>query len=59
MEQQQHPQTEYIYPQGAIPPANDSKAELLDKIKPEHAVEHIRQYLMGNVYGYLALRCRN
>jgi len=47
MEEQQ--QQEYPYQQqgGGGYPSFDSKADLLDKIRPEEAVEQIKQRLMG------------
>jgi len=47
MDEQEYSQFLNSYPPSPAP-AQDSKADLLDKIKPEFAVEVIKQTLMGN-----------
>jgi hypothetical protein len=49
MEQPQQQQEQFYYPpsQGNYSPNFDSKADLLDKIKPEKAVDIIKHILMG------------
>jgi hypothetical protein len=49
MEGQQEMPQDFYYPPSSMP-KTDSKADLLDKIKPELAVEVIKQTLMGNEY---------
>ena len=44
-------QQEYFPPQGFTHP--DSKADFLDKIRPEEIIEQIRQRLMGKIYNPL------
>lgn len=40
-------QHQFIYPPSTNYPLQDSKADLLDKIRPEESIEEIKQRLMG------------
>jgi len=43
-------QEQFYYPPSSSYPMENSKADLLDKIRPEEAVKHIKQMLMGREF---------